>query len=120
MKNSTKRSSFVKIENVKGVIFFQSDYKPRFITVEVWEAKGKPPDCFVYDGANQLLAAGIPIVDAIELEGRWIRCEIPTNCPSTKYYKHPSLIRKRVRTSEIPMKAVEFITNTDTMKRKLR
>jgi hypothetical protein len=121
MKNSTRRSSSRPIiKDVKGFLFFNTSYQPRHVTVESWEKAGKPADCFVYDGVHQLLAAGIPIVDAIELEGRWIKAPLPAECPDTHYSKHPVLIRKRVRTSTIPLVESEFITSSDATRRKIR
>lgn len=121
MKSSTKRnSSHEVIKGVKGVIFFDTSHKPRYVSVTTWEEAGKPADCFVYDGAHQLLSAGIPIVDAIEVEGRWVRCHLPAHCPDTLYRKQPSHTKVKVRASTIPMKSVDFITASDANKRKLR
>lgn len=121
MKSSTKRNSSNEvIEGVKGVVFFDTSYQPRFVSVTRWEAAGKPPNCFVYDGVHPLLAAGIPVVDAVEVEGRWIRCRIPAHCPPTNYRKHPVINKKTVRVSTIPLTKVDFITAADATKRKLR
>ena len=120
MKTSTRKSSFETIEGVKGILFFQTNYTPRYITVEAWEAAGKPPNCFVYDGAHQLIAAGIPLVDAIEVENRWIRAPLPAVCPPTLYKRHVSLKRAIVRTSKIELVESEFITAKDARLRKIR
>ena len=50
MKNSTKSASsskavkVTKIRGVKGIVFFDPAYTPRYITVRAWEASGCPED----------------------------------------------------------------------------
>lgn len=121
MKTSTKRdSSSEPIKGVRGVIFFNPAYKPRHVTVAAWVEAGKPPSCFVYDGAHQLISAGIPIVDAVEVEGRWIRTAVPIEIPPTHYKRTPSVKRKIVRTSRVELTEFDFVTASGIVKRKLR
>lgn len=79
-----------------------------------------PSNSYVYDGVHQLLSAGIPVVDAVEVEGRWVRTHIPAEIPVTAYRKHPLSTRKRVRTSTIPLTKHKFITAEDQAGRKIR
>ena len=121
MKTSTrKNSSSNLIDCVKGLLFYRKDCKPKYVTVAAWVAAGKPSDCFVYDGAHQLLSAGIPIVDSVEVEGRWVRTHLPVKCKPTTYKKVAELEKKRVGVSSIVLKHSEFITSSDAQKRKLR
>lgn len=120
MKNSTRKNSSNVIEGVKGIVFFQKNYKPRHITVGAWEEAGKPANCFVYDGVQQLLAAGIPVVDSREVEGRWVRCPLPVECPDTKYRTQAALTRILTGTSKIPLVESEFVTAVDARERKIR
>lgn len=128
MKTSTRKSSSSKgsspgvaaLKGVQGIVFFKKEYKPLHVTVAAWVRAGKPENCFVYDGVHQLLSSRIPIVDAIEVEGRWIRTHIPKTCPDTKYKRVVELKKKRVRASAIPLKPSQFITSADAQKRKLR
>lgn len=101
-------------------MFFNPSYKPRYITVDSWVLAGMPPNCFVYDSIHQLLASGIPIADAVEVEGRWIRTPISSNVACTVYVKQPKHSRKCVRTSTIELVEHEFITSADAKRRKLR
>ena len=123
MKSSTRKNSLRKLkvkkkvpvekhENVKGVIFFKKSYKPICVTIGAWIRSGKPSNVYVYDGVHQLLAHGIPIVDAIEVEGRWVRI---TAGEAEPFEFIPTLLhdKKRVRTSKIHMEIKQFITEVD-------
>lgn len=120
MKNSTRNASSSKrIEGVRGVVFYTA-LKPRYISVHAWEKVGCPPNCYVYDGVHQLLAAGIPVTDAVEVEGRWIRAPQPRECPPTKYRKQEALVKKIVPASKVGLVESEFITSDESKTRKLR
>ncbi len=126
MKNSTKSASsskavkVTKIRGVKGIVFFDPAYTPRYITVRAWEAFGCPEDCYVYDGIHNLRAAGIPVADALLIEGKWIRIPVAETVKATRYTPHPGIARQRCRTSTIEMKASNFITSETAAKKKIR
>lgn len=122
MKNSTKSasSSKVKIRGVKGIVFFDPEYSPRYITVRSWEAEGCPPDCYVYDGIHHLKAAGIPVADAVNIEGRWVRIEARTSVKATRYSPSFGFERKRCRASSIELTPTDFITSATAAKKKIR
>ena len=116
MKTSTDNHFY----NVKGVIFLNEKYKPLIVTVSNWVKEGMPENCFVYDGLHQLLSAGIPVVDAVEVEGRWIKTPLPAKCPVTKYRKQVATVKKTIRVSRIALETVPFITAVGAKKRKIR
>lgn len=119
MKSSTRKSSF-EVANVRGIIFFTKVPGKRFITLQAWEAAGFPSDCFIYDNAHALLEAKIPIVDAIEVENRWIRAPLNLqNCSVrvSRIIPNPAKIK---RTSQVELKPSKYITAEDQAGRKIR
>ena len=118
MRSSTRESFSNTIPNVRGIIFYKKKYTPLYVTVASWEKEGCPSDCFVYDGINNLLSSGIPIQDAVEVEGRWIRTELKRKCPVTSRRSGYVDAKKRIRASLVSTKKVPYITPTEKSKRK--
>ena len=58
---------------IGGLLFFRPDLSPRIVTVQAWLAKGCPDNVYIYDELWELLAHKIPIVDAQESRGFWVR-----------------------------------------------
>ena len=74
MKNSTKN---VSCKGIGGVLFFRRDLTPRVVTVQAWVAQGCPDGVYIHDELWALLAHKIPIIDAQETRGFWVRLQEP-------------------------------------------
>lgn len=65
MGKSSKRT----VNNVRGVLFSKADYS----SLELWRDAGYPSNVTVRDTPYWLRASGIPITDAVEINGRFVR-----------------------------------------------
>lgn len=74
---STKPKKVVECQRIGGMLFYRRDLTPRVNTVQEWMAKGCPDGVYIHDELWALLAHKIPIVDAQESRGFWVRLREP-------------------------------------------
>ena len=91
-------------KQVGGILFFRRDLSPRVNTVQDWFAKGCPDGVYIHDELWALLAHKIPILDAQESRGFWIR--LPEVLALREWSGSPILLHqdsKVRRASKLPL-----------------